>query len=128
MTEPVEKIEKAETWDALLERRTPEVQAAARALVGVVLAEAVGAVVHFDRGDGLLAIGTSSAMRDLLFALIPHTNWVNLQLADGAILPDPHGLIEGTGKRIRHVKVRSAEAAEAPALREVVRAQVAARR
>ena len=50
-------------------------------------------------------------MRDLLFALIPHAGWVNLQLADGALLPNPDGLIEGTGKRIRHVKVRSMSAA-----------------
>ncbi len=48
-------------------------------------------------------------MRDLLFAIIPHKSCVNLQLADGAELPDPDGRIEGTGKRIRHVKVRSVE-------------------
>ena len=28
-------------------------------------------------------------MRDLLFAIIPHEAHVNLQLADGADLPDP---------------------------------------
>ena len=26
-----------------------------------------------------------------------------LQLADGALLTDPAGIVEGTGKRIRHV-------------------------
>ena len=48
-------------------------------------------------------------MRDFLFAIIPHTAHVNLQLADGADLPNPDGRIEGTGKRVRHVKVRSVE-------------------
>ena len=48
-------------------------------------------------------------MRDFWFAIIPHTAHVNLQLADGADLPNPDGRIEGTGKRIRHVKVRSVE-------------------
>jgi hypothetical protein len=52
---------------------------------------------------------------------------VNLQLADGAQLPDPDGLIEGTGKRVRHVKVRSVEAAAAAPLVTIVRAQLAAR-
>ena len=66
-------------------------------------------VVQFDPGNGLLAFGRSMQMRDLLFALIPHAGWVNLQLADGALLPNPDGLIEGTGKRIRHVKVRGDE-------------------
>ena len=128
--EPVEpeRPTKPETWDSLLEARSAEVQEAARAIAGVLMGEVPDGVVHFDRADGLLAFGTSSAMSDLLFALIPHSRWVNLQLADGAVLRDPDGLIEGTGKRIRHVKIRSAELALSPAVREIVQAQVAARR
>lgn len=130
MTSPVEPERRAkpETWDSLLEARSPEVQEAARAIVGVLMAELPDGVVRFDRADGLLAFGTSSAMSDLLFALIPHSRWVNLQLADGAVLPNPDGLIEGTGKRIRHVKIRSAELALSPAVREIVQAQVAIRK
>ncbi len=66
-------------------------------------------------------------MRDLLFAIIPHKSWVNLQLADGAELPNPDGRIEGTGKRIRHVKVRSVEDASAAWLRAVIAAELAFR-
>jgi hypothetical protein len=66
-------------------------------------------------------------MRGLLFAIIAHQTWVNLQLADGADLPDPHGVIEGTGKRIRHVKVRSVEAASSAPVVAAIRAQLAAR-
>ena len=76
---------------------------------GVIRAELPDVVVQYDPGNGLLAFGRRMKMRDLLFALIPHAGWVNLQLADGALLPNPDGLIEGTGKRIRHIKVRSAE-------------------
>jgi hypothetical protein len=119
---------KPETWDSLLEARSAEVQEAAHAIAGAVMAELPDGVVRFDRADGLLAFGTSSAMSDLLFALIPHSRWVNLQLADGAVLPDPDGLIEGTGKRIRHVKIRSAELALSPAVREIVQAQIEARK
>lgn len=118
---------KPETWDEVLARHTPKVQAAAQAMLGLLLEELPDAVVRFDRGNGLLAVGSGSGMRDLLFALIPHAGWLNLQLADGADLPNPDGLVEGTGKRIRHVKIRSAEAAVSPAVRAAVRAQVAAR-
>ena len=118
--------EKPGTWDEVLATHRPEVVAAAHAIQGVIVEEAPDVVVHFDRGDGLLAFGRSSAMRDLLFALIPHAGWLNLQLADGASLPDPAGIVEGTGKRIRHVKLRSAEAAARPAVRELVREQLRA--
>jgi len=115
---------KPATWDAVLSTHAEAVVAAARALEAVIRAEAPGLEVRFDPGNGLLAFGWSMRMRDLVFALIPHAGWVNLQLADGAILPDPTGVVEGTGKRIRHVKVRSAEAAAAPAVRDLVRAQL----
>ena len=75
----------------------------------------------------LLAFGRSMKMRDLLFAIIPHAGWVNLQLADGAVLPNPDGLIEGTGKRIRHIKVREAAAARSAAVRNAIRAELEAR-
>ena len=99
--------ERPGSWDELLARHTPEVRAATRALEAVIREEVPEVVVQFDPGNGLLAFGRSMKMRDLLFALIPHVGWVNLQLADGALLPNPDALIEGTGKRIRHVKVRS---------------------
>jgi hypothetical protein len=119
---------KPQTWDDLLTERTPQVAEAARALQREVAAALPDAHVEYDPGNLLLAVGLSPRMRDLLFAIIPHTAHVNLQLADGADLPDPTGIVEGTGKRIRHVKVRSAEAAASPAVRDLVQAQIERRR
>ena len=84
-------------------------------------------VETFDPADGLLAIGTGRSMRDFSFAIIPHKAHVNLQLADGADLPNPDGRIEGTGKRVRHVKVRSVEDARAPWVRAAIAAQLGRR-
>ena len=115
------------SWDENLASHTPEVQAAARALEAIIRSEQPDVVVQYDPGNGLLAFGRSMKMADLLFALIPHGSWVNLQLADGALLPNPDGRIEGTGKRIRHVKVRTLSASAEPRVREIVRAQLEAR-
>ncbi len=87
-----------------------------------------GAVEWFDPGNRLLAIGWKRSMRDILFAIIPHTAHVNLQLFDGVDLPNSHGRIEGTGKRARHVKARSAAEAAAPWLVAAIEAQLAYRR
>ena len=113
------------TWDENLASHTPEVQAAARALEAVIRQALPSVEVRYDAGNGLLAFGRSMKMRDLLFALIPHAGWVNLQLGDGALLPNPDGLIEGTGKKIRHIKVRNTEIARDPRVAAAVRAQVA---
>ena len=119
---------KPQTWDAVLAEHDPAIAEAARAVQRLLETSLPDAVVQFDPGNGPLAIATSAAMRDLLFAIIPHRAHVNLQLADGVDLPDPNGLIEGTGKRIRHVKVRTAEAAASPAIRAIVGAQIKRRR
>jgi hypothetical protein len=117
-------VAKFATWDENLASHTSQVQAAARALEAIIQEELPDVVVQYDPGNGLLAFGRSMKMGDLLFALIPHGGWVNLQLADGALLSNPDGLIEGTGKKIRHIKVRSAEAAADPRVRTAIREQI----
>jgi hypothetical protein len=112
-------------FDRILEGNAPEVVATAHALRATVKKAMPDVVEQVDFGNGLLAFGRSMAMRDLLFAIIPHKSHVNLQLADGADLPNADGSIEGTGKRIRHVKVRSVEAASSPAVRNAIDAQIA---
>jgi hypothetical protein len=128
----VEQIGTSEDVDAdvgtLLEPQSPVVAEIARALRTVISAAFPEAVETVDFPNKLIAIGLSMKTRDLVFAIAPHSAHVNLQLADGVELPDPDGLIEGTGKRIRHVKVRSVEAAASPALRAIVDAQVGLRR
>ena len=45
---------------------------------------------------------------------------INLGFFYGADLEDADGLLEGTGKLLRHVKIRSVEEANQPSLRELV--------
>ena len=47
---------------------------------------------------------------------------VNLGFNYGSELPDPEGLLEGTGKLFRHVKVTGPEDLASPALRRLVEA------
>jgi hypothetical protein len=111
--------------DELLSGSSPEMTAVARELRAVVAEALPDGTEQVDFGNRLLAIGRSMKMRDLLFAIIPHSAHVNLQLADGIDLPNPGGLIEGTGKRIRHIKVRSVDAARSAPVRAAIDAQIA---
>ena len=53
-----------------------------------------------------------------------HGNYVNLGFNYGSELADPEGLLEGTGKKFRHVKIQKPEDATRPALRELLRAAI----
>ena len=50
--------------------------------------------------------------------------YVTLGLWQGGLLPNPDGLIEGTGKWMRHVKIRSVEDLEAAVLGRIIRQAV----
>ncbi|HUV32153.1 MAG TPA: DUF1801 domain-containing protein [Devosiaceae bacterium] len=50
---------------------------------------------------------------------------VNLFLFQGAALPNPHGLIEGTGKSMRHIKFYSLADLDRPGVDDAIRAAIA---
>ena len=118
--------------DALLERHAPEVREVFHALRALARELMPDATEQLDLPDRLLAFGFGPPggmrLRDFAVALIPHTAHVNVQLADGALLDDPSGIVEGTGKRIRHVKCRSLVDVSRPALRALLDQQAARRR
>ncbi len=58
----------------------------------------------------------------------PQASWVNLGFYKGADLPDPERVIEGTGAKMRHVKIRSMDEAERPAVRALIKAALDERR
>jgi hypothetical protein len=113
--------------ERLLAEHSPELQAIERALRASIRQDFLDAVEQVDFGNKLIAFGRSMKMRGLLFAIIAHQSWINLQLADGADLADAAGVIEGTGKRIRHIKIRSVAAASSEPVVAAIRAQLAAR-
>jgi hypothetical protein len=80
-------------------------------------------------GDRALSYGVGPRkMLDGYATIMAQSTYVNLGFYQGTALPDPAGLLEGTGKKLRHVKVRTAAETDAPALRDLVAAAVAERR
>jgi|ERR1019366_1624399 hypothetical protein len=53
---------------------------------------------------------------------------VNLGFYYGTSLPDTDGLLEGTGKKLRHLKIRSLDFAESSTVRALLKAAIAERR
>ena len=53
---------------------------------------------------------------------------VNLGFYYGADLPDPQGLLEGTGKKLRHIKVKNSEEVGEPALRDILQGSLEERK
>ena len=63
-------------------------------------------------------------MAGLVFGIMPTKAGVSLGFMHGTSLPDPQGLLEGTGKNLRHVKLKKKEDVDNPALRALVEAEI----
>lgn len=57
-----------------------------------------------------------------------YTEHVNLGFYYGAALLDPEGILEGTGKNLRHVKVRDVEETSRKSLRKLIEMSLSERR
>ncbi len=87
--------------EEFLDGYAPEVRALALALSARVREVVPDAAEQLHRSWRTIAYGRTRKF----CAIAPHQTWVNLQFHNGATLQDPTGLLEGTGKSMRHVKV-----------------------
>lgn len=112
--------------EQLLATRDPRVADLTRQLCALILALYPHATVSVN-GD-YIGFGARRGYKGLVFTVGPFSRHVTLGLANGFDLPDPAGLMEGSGTVHRHVKLRTAEDLERPELRALMTAAVARRR
>jgi hypothetical protein len=106
--------------DIFLRSYSPEVRAIALKTREVIRAVLPTVTEKVFPGWKVIQYGAGQNREDVFAVISPQRERVNLGLTNGAGLPDPEGLLEGTGTGIRHIKITSAEAAQAPAVRELV--------
>ena len=115
------------TIEEFLAAYSPEVRDLTRKARALVLNVIPDAVEQIDAASKLIGYGCGLKYADLICVIMPLKSAVNLGLYRGTELADPTGLLEGTGKRNRHVKLRDESAIENPALAELLKAAVAAK-
>lgn len=119
-------IERLGTFEELLTGRPPEIVDLARHLRDLIAAVHPDATEVPRVGEGVAAYGWGEKKMSESYAYIaPQRGWVNLGFYHGALLDDPLGIVEGTGARIRHVKVRPGD--DDTPLRELLQAAKAER-
>lgn len=104
---------------------TPQVQAIALELRELVFSAAPNAVEQIDGPARLLGYGFAPTYKDTICVIMPLKSAVNLGFPRGTELPDPAGLLAGSGKRARHAKLTDVKDVAAPALRALLEASVA---
>jgi hypothetical protein len=103
--------EQVRAWlENLPSEKKPTVEALRR-LIGSVAPEAHEIISH-----DALGYGPTDSGFDRIVYITVFENHLNLGFFFGGLLPDPEGLLVGSGKRMRHLTIRSLQESENPAI------------
>lgn len=111
------------TFEDVVADASPEIREIAHAL-RALLADVMPGLTEVPWGhQKTVGYGVGPKKMSEHFCFIaPYAQHANLGFFYGADLPDPEGLLQGTGKSIRHIKVRSLEEVNLPAIRQLAEA------
>jgi len=105
-----------------LGRYDPKVAAVARAALTKIRRRVPGAVeLVYDNYNALvIGFGPTERASDAILSIALYPRWVSLFFLRGASLPDPQGLLEGEGARVRHVVLKDAAVLDEPGVRRLI--------
>ena len=113
--------------DEFIGRYTPELAADARAALAFMKARLPTAfrLVYDNYNALVIGFGANDRVSGIIFSIALYPKYVTLFFARGFELPDPHHLLEGEGKGVRHVKLRPVSRLESAEVRALIDAAVA---
>ena len=113
--------------DAFIDRYAPEVAADARQALAFMRARLPTATqLVYDNYNALVVgFGAGRKASDIIFSIALYPRYVTLFFARGVELPDPHDLLEGEGKGVRHLKLRPVSRLESPEVGALIDAALA---
>jgi hypothetical protein len=111
--------------DSLIAKYSPEVAKVARQAFRWMRKKFPRATVMVYDNYNALAIGFGPTERasDAVFSIVAYPRWVNLFFLQGAGLPDPHKLLQGSGKQVRSVLLQNAGLLDDPAVLALIDAE-----
>lgn len=103
-------------------RYSPEIATRARTVLAKVRARLPGAVeLVYDNYNGLvIGFGPTERASEAVFSVVLYPRWVTLFFLRGAGLPDPKGLLKGSGTVVRHIVLADPKMLDAPAVKTLM--------
>jgi len=109
--------------NGFIAKYTPAIQAVAKEALAKMRQRLPGAIELVYDNYNALAIGFGPTERasEIYFSIALYPRWVSLFVMNGVQLPDPEGLLKGSGKGVRHIVLEDASTLDKPAVRAIMR-------
>lgn len=112
----------AQQLGSFLAKFEPRVAAAARAALSRLRKRLPGAIeMVYDNYNALaIGFGPSDKASEAIFSIAVYPRWVSLFFLQGAKLPDPDKVLQGSGTRVRHIVLTEPLVLEKPAVKRLM--------
>jgi hypothetical protein len=108
--------------DKIIEKQTPEMAKLTREVLAKLRPRFPGSVeMVYDKKRGMV-VGFCPDERasNVINSIGVYSKWINLYFFEGDTLPDPDGILQGTGSIVRNIRIDSAADLDRPAVKALM--------
>ena len=115
-------VSPARQLEAFIARFSPPMARLTRAVLKTMRAGLPGAIeTIYDKANSLvIGFCPDGRASNVINAIAVYTNWINLYFFEGDSLPDPEGILKGTGTMVRHIRITTAADLNRPAVKALM--------
>jgi hypothetical protein len=112
----------AKDLDAIIAARGPVMAKLTTAVLAKLRPRFPGATVMvYDKANSLvIGFCPNERASDAINSIAVYTKWINLYFFEGDALPDPEGLLQGTGTMVRSIRITSPADLDKPAVKALM--------
>jgi hypothetical protein len=106
----------------LIDKYNPEIGVLARAALAKMRTLLPGALeLVYDNYNALaIGFGPSERASEAIVSIVLYPRWVSLFFLRGAKLADPHKMLKGSGRQVRHIVLEDAGDLDKPAIQPLI--------
>jgi hypothetical protein len=108
--------------DRIIARQPPDMVKLTKAVLAKLRSRFPGAVeMVYDKKRGMV-VGFCPDERpsNVINSIGVYSKWINLYFFEGDTLPDPEGLLQGSGHTVRHIRIDAAADLDKPAVKALM--------
>lgn len=110
--------------DRIIEKQPPDMAKLTKAVLAKLRTRLPGAteLVYDKKRSLVIGFCPDDRASHVINSIATYTKWINLYFFEGDTLPDPEGLLQGSGVAVRHIRITDAKDLDRPAIKALMTA------